>query len=251
MTGLKFRGLASELKSLGVRGLLLDLDGCFIPVGSWVHMEIAIAAFSKLGHRVSFDQAERVYKDPLRHGIDWYLLMAACAGQKLSAADFAAFRAAVVAATPEVIEQHSGRAVSCNPGAADFLRVAAEEFGDKLTIVTATPQSVAEVLLLQSGLAAHCNRIYGCDRFWRDGQVLDKTERVLWSEAAAEIGLTLDQTAVVEDGRLGATFALASPEVRAFIGLSEKLAPLAAQFQRSNVWLCDKTGDWTSLQRVS
>ncbi len=242
-----------SLKMSGFKTFALDWDGCFVSKGAWPHLEVFCQAARRLGFDFSIAEAKDIYLGS-KHGIDWYLLMREgllprYGKRGMPEEAFSEFRRQVRSCAKDVLRSRL-HLIEPLPGARAFLEAASKVFGrDNLIVVTATPESIARIMMRASLLEPFLSeRVYGCERLWRpDGRIADKSEKFVWEEPVREAGSRLQETVLVEDGRAGAKFALGSSELGAFVSLSEKFQNEKADNVDMPFWCATNTGDWHSL----
>jgi phosphoglycolate phosphatase-like HAD superfamily hydrolase len=255
--------LVTQLAREQVRGLLLDWDGCMVPIrGEWhavIAKESLLRSETFSSHAsATLQECIKAYEGP-GHGIDWFalfeqnLLKPKLEGlphsEELVTRVMQELRAIVPIVSAEFARglYAPELRISPNPGVEDFLQ-AAQSFGFSLAVVTMTPTPIVEAFAERSGLKRWIKEFHGCETF---ADFVDtKADPDLWREAATRVGLPTSEVAIVEDSvrslhgavRSGAAVVLSlTPDV-GFLH--------AALSHNSHLWMAHHLGDITSVETL-
>ena len=250
--------LVNHLVAAGVRGLLLDWDGCMTALnGGWhgVLVNECLARCPSFKAQVTLKEAIDAYEGP-GHGIDWFALfenylvrpklqeLPDC--EKRTAQVMHELRIQMPIVAQEFAEGHFAREVIIrpNPGVEEFLTLA-REAGISLTVITMTPTAIVKAFAGRSGLSRLISDFHGCETFADFPET--KLDPELWVESASRAGLSIQDVAIVEDSKRSLTGAVRSGAA-VVISLTPGVQSLYAVLSPSSeLWIAQSLGDMNSV----
>ena len=191
--------LSTPLMLSGVRGALVDLDGCLTSSkGPWHGLTIAntlnrLSLFTKqLGRNLSPEEAQEGYNG-LGHGVDYFEVIQKNVIERYAPANAKEigqnFRDGL-SDTIDFLYRQEDLEVYANPAAREFLEGLARA-NMPVLVVTMTPTLLAETILRKAGLRHLLQGVIGCELQpgWKQWAAI----------ASASMGLKPSEVVVVED----------------------------------------------------
>lgn len=279
--------LVDQLQARGVHEVILDWDGCVIPVSGDLHGRFALRALNncpswkELSVPVTESDAKAAYEgdraslqamyarlggrgspDIAPHGVPWDRLMATnlvripltAMGvprslQERVAAELVPNLERLLADVEVTHVLHSDRALlKLNPGTNDFLLECARR-ALPIHVVTMTPTALVTHFSRLLGVHCFISSYQGCEQFSADSFPLAKHDASLWRAAARRQGLSLRQCVIVEDSQRNIRSAIDSgPAAVVSLSLSGNQG---FELRAGNHFACLLSGVWASLRETS
>jgi FMN phosphatase YigB (HAD superfamily) len=256
--------LVTRLVREGVRGLLLDWDGCMTPISGHWHGLIALEGLGRsptfCAHAsATLEDAISAYEGP-GHGIDWFALFEQnLVRPKLSdlhnveelvcrVMSDLRINVPIIADEFECGRLAPSLTIAPNPGVEDFL-AASKEVGLLRSVVTMTPTAIVKAFASRSGLSRWIDEFHGCETFSHFEKT--KADPLLWIEAAERVSCSMSEVAIVEDSTRSLQGAALSKPA-ALLSLTPRVEEWCELVpMETGVWIAEMLGDARSLRSYS